>query len=101
MPESPHKYQSLDDYLSDLSNDKTFAEGVVIAAAAVKYRRPIHVFHAPDERPYVFESNDTLESVSQPIYLAQVSVNFGYVDDDSWMDQKNDHYVSLVQSRSR
>ena len=82
---------------------KTFADGIVVDAAALKYKRPIHIYHSPDCRPSVhsdFEMNHAADF--HPIYLAHVSVNFGYTGAHStWSKETNDHYVSLQPSPVR
>lgn len=91
----PETFRTLQEYLWDMSNETTFADGIVLVASTLKYGKQIHVYHSPYMLAQLCEKE--LPDVNQnTIYLARVSVNIVYTGTDtSWINQTNDHYVSL------
>ena len=73
-----------------MANPETFADGIIIMVAALKYARPIHIFHTPEARPSIFTGETVEASQQEPIYIAHTSVNFGY-SQGSWHNEKKDH----------
>ena len=96
----PSGFSALESYLDDMANPRTFGDGIIIMAAALKYARPIHIFHTPESRPSIFTGETVEASQQEPIYIAHTSVNFGY-SQGSWRNEKNDHYISLLPSPIR
>ena len=83
----PSEFETLDQYLFHMSCEKAFADGIILHAAALKYKKRIVVYNSPHLQPAIYGEEGA------EIYLAHVSVNLGY--GTSWIHEKNDHYVSL------
>lgn len=93
-----HPCSSLQSYLATMSESGKFADDLIISAAAMKYGRPIHMFHSPCSSPIIYDPNsaESLEGVGiTPLYMANVSVNFGF---SSVSDGEKDHFISLIET---
>ena len=92
----------MEDYLEYMSLEGTWADAIVIRAAAMLYRRIIHVYNSPDSSPVLYHpelvnkqgDNTRQEKDVEAISLAFVNVNFGH---GSHCGGTQDHFVSLVQ----
>jgi hypothetical protein len=79
-----------------MSSEKAFADGIILHAAALKYKKQIVVYNSPHLQPAIYgEEGAETNSITSKICLAHVSVNLGYGTATSWIHEKNDHYVSL------
>ena len=79
-----------------MSCEKAFADGIILHAAALKYKKQIVVYNSPHLQPAIYgEEGAETHFTTSKIYLAHISVNLGYGTDTSWIHEKNDHYVSL------
>jgi len=82
-----------------MAKEKTFADDVIISAAALKYKPDIHMYCSPERlesRPIVYSCKAAQTELCEPISMAFVSVNFGYTN--TWKSDKiKDHFISLVK----
>ena len=70
-------------YISDMSNDGTWGDGIILSAAVNLYRRPIVIFTLEGEQ--LIDASSLFESSSDPIRLGLIYSN---------------HYVSIVRRQA-
>lgn len=82
--------------------DGTHADGIVLSAATELYKRPLHVYHSPDEPPIISSGATLCQSANEPICLAHVPVCFGYsANSCSLAVGDRDHFISLAKRYAR
>jgi hypothetical protein len=87
---------TIEHYLTNMANESTWGDGLMLAAACRCYSRPIHVLCAGKDTLVIDgidEGQEDKSSIANPIYLGYLP--FGVKDVSSGQP---DHYVSLTPS---